>query len=109
MSISVITLSGVSKIVDSVNYLETNVPKKNNTLLTKVYFKLSDIHQMMHKHSFHTKHTFKGLLKSQIMRFCLICSNEKDVDQALGILFQALCKINYSKGWMCGIKSKTVR
>ena len=57
--------------IDSVNYLDTTVfkdPKNNNTLLTKVFFKPTDIHQMLHKHSFHPKHTFKGLLRSQIIR-----------------------------------------
>jgi len=58
---------------------------------------------MFHKHYFHPKHTFKGLLRSQI-----ICSNEKDFDKASGIIFQALYKINYSKRWMRGIKGKTV-
>ena len=46
--------------IDSVNYLDTTVfkdPKNNNTLLTKVFFKPTDIHQMLHKHSFHPKHT----------------------------------------------------
>jgi len=40
----------------------------------------------------HLKHTFKGLLRLQIMRFFRIFSNEKDVDKAWGILFQDLCK-----------------
>jgi len=41
--------------IDSVNYLDTTVvkdPKNNNTLSTKVFFKATDIHQMLHKHSF---------------------------------------------------------
>ena len=91
--------------IDSVNYLDTTVfkdPKNNNTLLTKVFFKATDIHQMLHKHSFHPKHTFKSLLRLQIIRFVRICSNEKDFDKAWDILFQALCKTNYSKRWMCG-------
>ena len=88
----------------NLNLLSVKDPKNNNTLLTKVFFKPTDIHQMLHKHSFHPKHTFKGLLRSQIIRFFRLCSNEKDC-----ILFQALCKRNYSKRWMRGIKGKTVR
>ena len=41
---------------------------------TKVYFKPTDTHQLLHKSSFHPSHTFKGILKSQIIRFNKICS-----------------------------------
>jgi len=92
-----------------VSYLDTTVfkePKNNNTLLTKVIFKPTGIHQILHKHSFHPK--FKGLLRLQILRFFRIRSKEKDFDKAWGILYQTLCKRNYSKRWMRGIKGKTV-
>jgi len=59
-------------VLISVNYLNTTIfkdPKNNNTLLTKVFFKPTDIHQMLDKHPFHPKHTYKGLLRSQIIRF----------------------------------------
>ena len=52
--------------ISSKDYLGTTVfkdPDKNKTLLTKVFFKPTDKQQLLHKHSFHPKHTFKGLIK----------------------------------------------
>ena len=47
----------------SANFLDTTVYKKtiNNitTLQTRVYFKPTDTHQLLHVHSFHPKHTCK--------------------------------------------------
>jgi hypothetical protein len=49
---------------DSVNFLDTTIYKsyadaasERATLLTKVYFKETDTHQLVHKTSFHPKHT----------------------------------------------------
>ena len=56
------------------DYLDVTVFKgplmsSKGILDTKIYFKPTDTHQLLHKASFHPKHTFKGILKSQIMRF----------------------------------------
>ncbi|XP_024122529.1 uncharacterized protein LOC112143026, partial [Oryzias melastigma] len=55
---------------NSINFLDTTTfkgPKfeTNNILDTKVYFKETDTHALLHKHSYHPKHTFAGLVKSQ--------------------------------------------
>ena len=42
------------------------------------------------------------------MRFARICSKNKDLENAWSVLFQSLCKRNYSKRWMRDTKSKTV-
>jgi len=66
---------------DTVDYLDTTIFKNENNngkLLTRVYFKPTDTHQLLHKESFHPKHTFKGILKSQIIRFHRICLRQKD-------------------------------
>ena len=39
-------------------------PENKNGLLTKVFFKPTDRHQLWHNDSFHHKHTFQGSLKS---------------------------------------------
>ena len=49
-----------------IDFLDTTIykdPKYPNSLLTKVYFKPTDIHQLLDKTSFHPKHTFSGILK----------------------------------------------
>ena len=95
----------------SIDFLDTTIykdPKYSNSLLTKVYFKPIDIHQLLDKTSFHPKHTFSGILKSQITRFYRICSEPSEFEKAWSILYEALSKRNYSKRWMRRIKFKTV-
>ena len=96
---------------NSIDFLDTTIfkcPEKFDTLLTKVYFKPTDSHQLLFKTSFHPKHTFKGVLKSQIIRFYRICSREADFEDAWGILYEALSKRKYSKRWLRKIKSQTI-
>jgi len=83
-------------------------PENENGLLTRVFFKSTDTHQLLHKDTFRPKYTFQGIMKCQISRFLRICSNITDVDEAWQILSQSLCKRNYSKRWLRYIKSKTV-
>ena len=95
---------------DSVNFLDTTLFRsKENTLEAKVFFKPTDTHQLLHKLSFHPKHTYKGLIKSQVFRFFQICSYPDDVESACQILFKALSKRNYSKRWLRKIKNETLR
>ena len=75
---------------------------------TKVYFKPTDTHQLLHKASFHPRHTFRGILKSQIMRFYRICSQKSDFDSACSLVFKALRSRLYSKRSLRYIKSQTL-
>jgi hypothetical protein len=93
----------------SVNFLDTTVFKKNltpyeSTLLTKVYFKETDTHQLLHRDSFHPPHTAKGVLKSQILRFQRISSTYEDYSAACKVLFQSLAKRKYSSRLMRKMK-----
>ena len=96
----------------SVNFLDTTVYKTNPevtnpnevTLLTKVYFKETDTHQLLHKGSFHPLHTARGVLKSQILRFQRISSTYEDFSAACLILFRSLKKRNYSSRLMRKMK-----
>jgi hypothetical protein len=76
---------------------------------TKVFFKTTDTHQLLHKKSFHPEHTFASLVKSQIIRFWKICTNKADLDEATNILFKALKKRGYTSRFLKGIKHKTIR
>jgi hypothetical protein len=96
---------------ESINFLDVTLYKgtqfKNSSKLdTKVYFKPTDTHELLHKSSFHPKHTFAGILKSQINRFHKICTNKQDFESACSILFRVLRKKrNYSKRFLRKIKS----
>jgi hypothetical protein len=80
---------------------------QSGTFDTKVYFKPTDSHALLHKQSFHPNHTFAGIIKSQLVRFGRICQLEKDFDEATSILFRALYPRGYSKRFLRDIKSKT--
>ena len=76
---------------------------------TKVYFKPTDTHQLLHKASFHPKHTFKGILKSQIMRYYRICTQKSDFDTACSLVFRSLRDRGYSARMLRQIKSQTLK
>lgn len=88
-----------------INFLDTTVYKDDKTketgrLYTKVYFKPTDTHALLHKESHHPKHTFKGIIKSQLLRFDRICSQKEDREQATRILFRSLRKRGYSRSFL---------
>ena len=80
---------------NSIDFLDVTVFKgqrfqTHKKLDTKVYFKPTDTHELLHRSSYHPKHTFRGIVKSQIERFHRICNNKHDFDEACTILFSAL-------------------
>ena len=76
---------------------------------TKVFFKPTDTHQLLHKSSFHPKHTFSGILKSQILRFYRNCTQKVDFEEACSILFQSLKKRGFSKRSLRQAKSEALQ
>ena len=82
------------------NFLDTTVFKhtilNKNTLETKVFFKETDTHQLLHVDSFHPKHTFRGIIKSQLIRFKRISSFKSDYVDTCYTLFQTLKTRGYS-------------
>lgn len=86
--------------------------KLNNiscTLLTKTYFKPTDTHQLLHHSSYHPKHTFNGIIKSQIIRFYRNSSKLSDFEHSCKILFAALCSRGYNKRKLRSIKLNTLK
>ena len=86
---------------ESMHFLNTVVYKRNRfketgTFDTKVYFKPTDTLELLHKKSHHPNSTFKGLIKSQILRYVRICNNKQDVMIACRKLFAALVRRGYS-------------
>lgn len=82
----------------SIDFLDTSIFKDSNfqtnqKLQTKVFFKETDTHSLLHKTSFHPKHTFRGLIKSQLIRYHRICSKTEDFWEAKTIFF----KVSFSE------------
>lgn len=85
----------------SVNFLDCTVFKheiEDNliTLQTKVFFKSTDTHQLLHRNSHHPSHSTLGLLKSQFIRFKRISSFYQDYLQTSKILFAVLKNRGYT-------------
>lgn len=96
-----------------INFLDTTVffepiNATHKSMLTKVFFKTTDTHSLLHKTSYHPKHTFKGIIKSQIIRFHRISSRFSDFQQATQILFKSLRNRGYSKRFLRSIKNSTL-
>lgn len=90
---------------DKVNFLDTTTFKGpkfalHNQLDIKVYFKDTDTHALLHRSSHHPKHTFAGLIKSQLLRFHRICSQPEDFKHATKVLFSALSTRGYSRTFL---------
>ncbi|KAL2076769.1 hypothetical protein ACEWY4_027632 [Coilia grayii] len=88
-----------------VNFLDTITYKGthfNNTgfLDFKVYFKETDTHSLLHKTSFHPKHTYRGIVKSQLLRFHRICSDQNQFCKATKTLFSVLRTRGYSRSFL---------
>src|SRR4029434_10369109 len=79
-----------------VSFTSTSSDTGTKRLATKVFFKDTDRHAMLYKTSFHPRHTFKGLIKSQLIRIFRICTVRSDVETAAQILFAALKPRGYS-------------
>jgi len=88
---------------------ETLLLGETTSLATKVFFKETDRHALLHKTSFHPKHTYRGLVKSQLIRFNRICTYPEDVEEATGTLFRALGPRGYAKRFLREIKAEVKR
>lgn len=88
--------------LDVVSYKGTSFTETNK-LDFRVYFKDTDTHCLLHKASFHPKHTFRGIIKSQLLRFQRICTEQAHFFNATHTLFKALAQRNYSRSFLRGI------
>lgn len=88
-----------------VHFLDTTIfkgPKFRITgkLDSKLYVKPTDNHALLHRDSYHPKHVFTGILKSQMLRFSRICTRWQDCEDARRNLFRALKKRGYSRSFL---------
>ena len=78
-------------------FLDVTIYKHNNTLQTKTFFKETDTHQLLHTDSFHPKHTFAGLIKSQLIRYKRLSSTQQDYTNTCKTLFSHLKDRGYNQ------------
>ena len=94
---------------NSISFLDVNIFKRDGFLQMqkldrKGYFKSTDTHELLHKSSYHPCYTFKGIVKSKIIRFQRICTNESDFHEACHRLYSALRKRGYAHSFLRKIK-----
>ena len=97
----------------SIDFLDVTIFKgsgfhEHGKLDSKVYFKTTDTHELLHKSSYHPQHTFRGILKSQITRFYRICTQELDFEIACQTLFRVLRQRGYSARFLRSVKQDTI-
>ena len=71
---------------ERVNFLGVQVIKQGNKLVTDLFTKPTDTHQLLHRTSCHPSHTKKGIPYSQALRIRRICSEETFFDKKVGDL-----------------------
>ena len=94
-----------------IEFLDTQIYKHYDsegrcTLQTKVYFKPTDTHQLLHRTSFHPTHTFDSIINCQFIRFKRISSCVQDFQQACSILIEVLTTRGYSLSKLLRMKRK---
>lgn len=82
------------------DFLDTTIFKSSNAdttvLQSKIFFKPTATHQLLHSDSFHPPHTRKGVLKSQLMRYKIISTNYTDFLETCRTVFKSLRPRGYS-------------
>ena len=83
---------------ESISFLDTRVIKKDNTLVTDLYTKPTDTHQLLHRSSCHPYHTKKGIPYGQALRIRRICSEDSSFKEHLANLKSWLMDRGYKGG-----------
>ena len=83
---------------ESVNFLDVKVIRKEDRIITDLYTKPTDTHQLLHHSSCHPNHTKRGIPYGQALRLRRICSEETFFANRLGELETHLLDRGYKRG-----------
>ena len=67
----------------SIVFLDLSIYILNSHLHYRIHFKDTNSHSILHRSSHHPKHTFKGIVYSQIRRWAQLCSMREDFNLCL--------------------------
>ena len=81
----------------SIDFLDCTAFKLNQKIATKIFSKPTDCQLLLHPLSFHPKHTFSGIIKSQFLRFLRLSTLWSDFQQSANKLSRYLLSIGYSR------------
>lgn len=94
------------EFLDTQAFFNSILGSTEKSLATKVYFKETDGHTLLFKSTYHPQYTYRGLIKSQLIRFHRICTYPDDVEEATRTLFGALVHRVYSRCFLRKIKAE---
>jgi Reverse transcriptase (RNA-dependent DNA polymerase) len=80
-----------------VNLMITERLAKEGKIDFKVYIKPTDTLQLLHRTSCHPRHTFKGIVKSQLIRYQRLSSRQEDYSASREKLFGVLVNRGYTE------------
>ena len=83
---------------EKVCFLDVQVIKEGNGIITDLFTKPTDTHQLLHRTSCHPGHTKKGIPYSQALRIRRICSEDRFFDRRVGELKGWLVNRGYKEG-----------
>ena len=99
----------------SVNYLDMTVFKaydpvlKRFVLRTSIHFKPTDSHSLLVRSSYHPKHTFLGIIKSQFIRFARLSSCETDYYATSNFFIAKILERGYNKSFLRKVKAEVFK
>ena len=71
------------KIENGITFLDVDIFKSDGTIHTKEHRKETSSNSYLHYESAHPRHTFAGIIKSQLYRIRRLCSRETDYNEAV--------------------------
>lgn len=75
----------ITNDANMVQYLDVEIHKKDAVLQTSLFCKPTNKNNMLHRNSFHTLQTFRGILKGQFIRARRICTQDQDYQKSIYI------------------------
>lgn len=94
---------------NEVNFLDCTVFKSKDKLCTKIFFKESNNHQLLHPNSYHPTHTFNGIVKAQILRYIRLSSLHADFQHSYLTLKHSLQTQGYSRSKIRNCKASAFK
>ena len=88
------------------SFLDVELYIINKRINTKTFFKETDTHQLLHTQSYHPKHIWEGILKSQLIRFKRLSSTYNDYNTTSNLLFSYLKNRGYGSAVFRKLKFK---
>ena len=82
----------------TVSFLDVRVVKEGKEIITDLFTKPTDTHQLLHHSSCHPGHTKRGIPYSQALRIRRICSEDQFFDKRVGELRGWLFNRGYKEG-----------